>query len=214
MLSVSIVDSQPVFAHGLLRILAGDPELVVAESVGTLGELPFEEPLDAGARRGILLVDVDAVSSPAGERQLELRARRDAILLTLWPNATERAQRLSVLGPAAYLDRQSHPEEVLAAVRSVIEGRFFASATLAATLREGSAPSGGDTAAWELSPREYQVLQYIALGRTHDQIARRLGISRHTVDTYVKRIRRKLQLGNKAELTRAALLEVAVPHAS
>jgi DNA-binding CsgD family transcriptional regulator len=57
-----------------------------------------------------------------------------------------------------------------------------------------------------LSARERQVLHYIACGYTHGQAARRLGISPHTVDTYVKRIRAKLAVGNKAELTRAAML--------
>jgi DNA-binding CsgD family transcriptional regulator len=57
-----------------------------------------------------------------------------------------------------------------------------------------------------LSPREEQVLAQIAHGLTHSQIARKLGISRHTVDTYVKRIRAKIDAGNKAELTRAAIL--------
>lgn len=57
-----------------------------------------------------------------------------------------------------------------------------------------------------LSEREEQVLRQISHGLTHSQIATRLGISPHTVDTYVKRIRSKLGVGNKAELTRAALL--------
>jgi DNA-binding CsgD family transcriptional regulator len=57
-----------------------------------------------------------------------------------------------------------------------------------------------------LSEREGQVLRQISRGLTHGQIATRLGISPHTVDTYVKRIRAKLGAGNKAELTRAALL--------
>ena len=57
-----------------------------------------------------------------------------------------------------------------------------------------------------LSEREEQVLRQIAHGLTHGQIATRLGISPHTVDTYVKRIRAKLGVGNKAELTRVALL--------
>ncbi|MFB8759372.1 response regulator transcription factor [Streptomyces nigra] len=56
-----------------------------------------------------------------------------------------------------------------------------------------------------LSPREQEVLQFIASGMTHDQVARRVGISRHTVDTYVKRVRTKFGVGNKAELTRVAL---------
>ncbi|MFE9661473.1 LuxR C-terminal-related transcriptional regulator [Streptomyces sp. NPDC005955] len=57
-----------------------------------------------------------------------------------------------------------------------------------------------------LSDRENQVLRQISRGLTHGQIATRLGISPHTVDTYVKRIRTKLGVGNKAELTRVALL--------
>jgi len=56
-----------------------------------------------------------------------------------------------------------------------------------------------------LSGRELQVLRQISRGLTHGQIATRLGISPHTVDTYVKRIRAKLGVGNKAELTRIAL---------
>lgn len=56
-----------------------------------------------------------------------------------------------------------------------------------------------------LSTREQQVLRHIARGFTHGQTARRLGVSPHTVDTYVKRIRAKLELGNKADLTRAAV---------
>ncbi|MFG2529162.1 response regulator transcription factor [Streptomyces sp. NPDC048516] len=56
-----------------------------------------------------------------------------------------------------------------------------------------------------LSPRERQVLRFIASGMTHGQVARRIGISPHTVDTYVKRVRSKFGIGNKAELTRVAL---------
>lgn len=57
----------------------------------------------------------------------------------------------------------------------------------------------------DLSPREQEVLGHIAEGFTHGQVARRIGISQHTVDTYVKRIRSKLGAGNKAQLVRAAL---------
>ncbi len=56
-----------------------------------------------------------------------------------------------------------------------------------------------------LSPREQEVLRHIAKGLTHDQAARRIGISHHTVDSYVKRIRAKLGANNKAQLIRAAI---------
>ena len=57
-----------------------------------------------------------------------------------------------------------------------------------------------------LAPREIETLRWIALGFTHAQIATRMGLSQATVNTYAKRIRAKLAVGNKAELTRAAVL--------
>ncbi|MFE2733276.1 helix-turn-helix transcriptional regulator [Streptomyces sp. NPDC059349] len=57
-----------------------------------------------------------------------------------------------------------------------------------------------------VSDREFQVLDLIACGYTHAQAAGRLGISQHTVDTYVKRLRAKLGPGNKAHLVRMAHL--------
>jgi DNA-binding NarL/FixJ family response regulator len=62
-----------------------------------------------------------------------------------------------------------------------------------------------------LSRREEQTLNLIAKGFTHAQIATRLNVQKTTVDTYVERIRAKLQVGNKAELTRAALERLASP---
>ncbi|HEX6518474.1 MAG TPA: helix-turn-helix domain-containing protein [Streptosporangiaceae bacterium] len=56
-----------------------------------------------------------------------------------------------------------------------------------------------------MSPREEQTLSYIARGLTHAQTASRMGISETTVNTHIERIRRKLRLGNKAELTRMAI---------
>lgn len=68
-------------------------------------------------------------------------------------------------------------------------------------MRDSLTPSPAIT----LSPRERQVLGHIGIGMTHRQVARALGISQHTVDTYVKRIKGKLGSRNKADLTRAAI---------
>ncbi|HEY2674279.1 MAG TPA: response regulator transcription factor [Rugosimonospora sp.] len=78
---------------------------------------------------------------------------------------------------------------------------------------ESRAPAGGSESRASaggadevrLSPREEQALDLIARGYTHGQTAVRMGVSKSTVDTYVERIRAKLHVGNKAELTRIAL---------
>lgn len=73
------------------------------------------------------------------------------------------------------------------------------------TLLAQARPAPAEPGARGLSARETQVLRLVGEGLTHRQVARRLGISPHTVDTYIKRVRCKLRVGNKAELTRAAL---------
>ncbi|MCX4826287.1 helix-turn-helix transcriptional regulator [Streptomyces sp. NBC_01142] len=56
-----------------------------------------------------------------------------------------------------------------------------------------------------MSPREQQVLRHIAEGRTYAGTARRIGISVHTVDGYLRRIRAKFDVHTQAELIRLAL---------
>jgi DNA-binding NarL/FixJ family response regulator len=52
-----------------------------------------------------------------------------------------------------------------------------------------------------LSPREYQIAQLVASGRSNRQIAERLAISEQTVKNHIQSIFRKLALNNRVELT-------------
>ncbi len=56
-----------------------------------------------------------------------------------------------------------------------------------------------------LAPREQEALRHIAAGRTYLQTARNMGLSKHTVDAYLRRIRAKLNVHSTAELTRLAI---------
>lgn len=71
------------------------------------------------------------------------------------------------------------------------------SLTLAAPLTEAPAPV--------LAPREQEALRYISAGCTYLQTARLMGLSKHTVDAYLRRIRAKLGINTTAEMTRLAI---------
>ena len=71
------------------------------------------------------------------------------------------------------------------------------SLTLTTPYAEAPAPA--------LAPREEETLRHIAAGRTYLQTARHMGLSRHTVDAYLRRIRTKLNITTMAELTRLAI---------
>ncbi|MBX9398224.1 helix-turn-helix transcriptional regulator [Streptomyces sp. TRM72054] len=71
------------------------------------------------------------------------------------------------------------------------------SLTITTPLAEAPAPV--------LAPREQETLRHIAAGRTYLQTARHMGLSKHTVDAYLRRIRAKLGINSTAELTRLAI---------
>ncbi|WP_435223410.1 LuxR C-terminal-related transcriptional regulator [Streptomyces sp. Tue6028] len=85
------------------------------------------------------------------------------------------------------------------------------SAPVSAPAAETSAPGAqADAATSEadapaLAPRERETLRHIAAGCTYLQAARQMGLSKHTVDAYLRRIRAKLNITTTAEMTRLAV---------
>ncbi|MFE1414843.1 response regulator transcription factor [Streptomyces sp. NPDC085524] len=62
-----------------------------------------------------------------------------------------------------------------------------------------------EATATALAPREQEALRHIASGCTYLQTARLMGLSKHTVDAYLRRIRAKLGINTTAEMTRLAI---------
>ncbi|MFB9907597.1 helix-turn-helix transcriptional regulator [Allokutzneria oryzae] len=182
---VRLLRFSPVAELGLATLLAAIPGFHVVSERQDRG--------DAGAAH------VDVVSSAAAEPSTLIRLATRARVLVVSESADRTVvERYFLAGVTGCVHSSSPLRTFVEAVRSVARGqRYLAMGMVAPPLT----PVGHE----ELSRRETEVLSHIADGKTHDQIARSMGISRHTVDTYVKRVRKKLSLGNKAELTRAAL---------
>jgi two-component system invasion response regulator UvrY len=113
------------------------------------------------------------------------------------------------LGAAGYLNKQSAPEELVAAVSRVLAGGRYISAALADRLA-ADVQSGPRPLHETLSTREHQVMLLIAKGRTLKEIAAELSLSAKTVGTYHTRILSKMGLRNDIQITRYALLNKLV----
>jgi DNA-binding NarL/FixJ family response regulator len=147
------------------------------------------------------LIDAASIRFPGDMTPIAEAAKRMSVLVLNNEAASDDEIYLSA-GAMGVVSKAESGENIVQAVQMVASGRRLDSA------ETKIAPTAERTqmTVFQLSEREEQVLRQIAHGLTHGQIATRLGISPHTVDTYVKRIRSKLGVGNKAELTRAALL--------
>jgi len=190
---VEIIDTCPIFVHGLRDVLS-EQGMEVVGTADPRGQRP--DPLS-----DVLVVDPEVFRGRDEMRQLGRLAQLCRLVVLTTERLSGRAPAYLRAGATAVCSKQEQPEAIVAAIRAC-GGQATKAAGPAPTATTGE-PSN------PLSEREEQVLRQIACGLTHDQVARRLGISRHTVDTYVKRIRAKLGVGNKAELTRAAMLSQA-----
>jgi DNA-binding NarL/FixJ family response regulator len=190
MIKVDITERCPLLAHGLVNILTSHGFQVIGCRTTATDAFPW--------RADVFVLDPAAVAT-GSLAEFVHAAQRVAPVLLLADAADPECYRST--GAAGLVDRHTELDGLLQAVRTVADGG--SGWGVPAPEPGGGRPDGGDPA---LSPREQQVLRQIARGLTHGQVARRLGISPHTVDTYVKRIRSKLDIGNKAELTRAAVL--------
>ena len=113
-------------------------------------------------------------------------------------------------GAMGYLLKESAFEELIAAVRTVMKGQCYLSASIAAVvikdyIRHLEKTESGVFSV--LTPREREVLQALSEGLSTKEIASRLGVSIKTVETYRSQIMEKLNMHSIAELTKYAIRE-------
>jgi two-component system, NarL family, invasion response regulator UvrY len=204
MTRILIADDHAIVRQGLRSLLEGEfPAVEVAEALDAREtiELLMRQPWD------LVLLDIN-MPGRNGLEVLEearrLHTKTPVLILSAYPES-EFALRAFQLGASGYLNKQTAFDELLAAVRHVLAGGKYVTASLAEKM---AATLGGEIrlAPHEsLSSRELQVLRLIALGRTLKEISTELGVSEKTVATYRARISEKMGLGTKVELARYAM---------
>ena len=203
MLRVALVDDHPIALRGMRAVLRSVPDVEVVAAASAVAGLP---------RTGDGAVDADVVvmdlyledDRPALAVIEAVAAHRPVLVVSASRNPADVVAALRS-GASGYVTKNAAEEVYAEAVHAAAGQGFFLSSELAdlidAELARDLPPRGRA----ELSPREHEVLAYVAQGFTHRQVARRMGISVTTVNTHVARIRVKLKLGNKAQLAVAAL---------
>ncbi|NJQ00269.1 response regulator transcription factor [Streptomyces zingiberis] len=192
-LGVGIVHANPLTLWALRELLGTQPDMDVL-----LARSSLRQVCTTGLNVLILDPNAGSVTSAAGTGVRMSPRLRVLMMTSTEPGAGPPAP--AAPGMTGHLSDRANPRVIVAAVRAAGAHHRY-------TPHSCDVTAGGLLPERELAPlsvRERQVLTGIAKGLTHDQVAYRLRISRHTVDTYVKRVRRKLGLGNKAELARAA----------
>ncbi len=108
-------------------------------------------------------------------------------------------------GAFGYLTKESAPDELVKAIKTVLSGRKYVSKALAEKLVDILSEDSDKLPHEQLSDREYEVFIKISSGKKTLEIAAELSISIHTVNTYRARILEKLSMSSNVELTQYAM---------
>lgn len=115
-------------------------------------------------------------------------------------------------GADAYIAKDDTDEHLFAAVERVLADEQFISPVLPLSLEEMCEEVKDKTRLAEtLTPREEEIIRYIADGNTTGEIAQKLAISPRTVETHRRNIMKKLELENVNQVVRYALEHGLVP---
>jgi DNA-binding NarL/FixJ family response regulator len=103
-----------------------------------------------------------------------------------------------------YVPKNAEKEELLEAIESILNGEKYFSQSIKDVYLKGMF-SNEQTLIESLSKREKEVLKLIALEHTTQEIADKLFLSKHTIESYRKNLISKLEVRNLAGLTKYAI---------
>lgn len=203
MTRILIADDHAILRQGLKQVLADE---IAGARFGEAGDAAHALSLLHKQTWDVLVLDINMPGRHGFDVLDEVR-RNFPFLPVLVLSSTPEDQlgvRAIKAGAAGYLNKQTAPESLVAAVQTVLAGGQFISPALAgrlaAEVRRGSDRPRHDL----LSDRELQVFKLIAAGKSVKEIAAELSLSAKTISTFHCRVFEKLAVKNDVELAHYA----------
>ena len=204
MITVILADDHPVVRDGLCFLLNAQPDIKV---VGTADNGHEAVQLAEKLSPNVAVMDIamPLLNGIEATQQITTTCPHTRVMILSIHFTSVHLQRALQAGAMGYLLKESAGEEVVEAIRTVHEGRRYLSKKIAETVVEDYVRQGGGDVLEGLSPRERQVLQLIAEGKTSAEAAQILFLSVKTVETYRSRFMQKLGLKDMTALVKFAI---------
>ncbi len=202
------------------RVLLADDHKIVAEGLRGLLEPEFElvgivengRELIAKAQElgpDVIVADITMPSLNGIEAVAQLKkagSNAKFVFLTMHQDVMY-AKRAFEAGASGFVLKHSAPDELLTAIREALKDRTYVTPMIAGELMKSykNGPSLQKNALGKLTPRQREVLQLLAEGKSAKEIAKTLHISTRTVEFHKYRMMEELRIETSAELVQFAI---------
>ena len=204
---VVVVDDHTLFRRALRRLVASEPDIdVVAEAAD--GESALAAVRDHLPDVVVMDLVMPGLGGIAATRRIAKEFPRTVVLVLSAHRTRHQVVEALRAGAFGYVDKACEPEELVRAIRTVGIRRTYLGEGIAdlvvgeyfqRVLVDDVAPSV------TLTPREREVVQQLADGRSAKEIAVALGVSVKTIETFRRRAMEKLGVASVAQLTKYAI---------
>lgn len=206
MIRVVIAEDHTLIREALVRMLEASKKIDVVGEASTGAEaVAMVQKL----RPDVLLLDVtmpekDGIQALGEITTLDVPTR--VIMLTMHEDEAHGVRAIRA-GAAGYVKKSGNLDELIASIEKVNRGEQVVPAEVEAALSRKRSEHPSQI----LSQREFQVMSYLAAGKTNREIAEILSISVKTVDTHRGHVLKKLRLRNNSDITRFAIQNGLMP---
>ncbi len=204
MIRILVADDHTVVRRGLRQILLEGFPGALVEEVGDAEDL-IKNVVKSGWDVVISDLSMPGRSGLDALQQIkQMQPNLPVLILSIHPEE-QYALRVLKAGASGYLSKDMAPDELVNAVKKVMLGKKYITASVAEKLAATLDQDHDKPLHEYLSDREFNVLKMLAAGRSVSEIAESLFLSVTTVSTYRSRIMAKMNLKNNAELTLYAM---------
>jgi DNA-binding NarL/FixJ family response regulator len=200
---VLLADDHKLIRAGLVLVVQQQPDLSV---IGEADDGRQAVQLVESLKPDVVVMDIGMPNLNGIEAARQITASRpDTAVVILSMHADEGyVLRALKAGARAYLLKDSATTDLVQAIRAVVEGKSFFSPAVSKVLLQDYMRKLRRTGAEDsydlLSPREREVLQLVAEGKSNKEVANLLNLSTYTVETHRAKIMQKLNLKGVPEL--------------
>jgi DNA-binding NarL/FixJ family response regulator len=201
---ILIVDDHAVVRKGLAMVLRLEPSLeVIGEAENGRVGLEAAKSLNPD----IVLVDLVMPEMDGQEMALALRksASKIKIMMLTGTEVDDRVFDLVAAGIEGYVLKNIEPGELVRAIHAVVHGEAYLHPDVMKKVVGRMKNQPQHAFPVSLTPRELQVLEWMATPNTYKQIARQLSVSEETIRSHAKNILEKMKQPNRAQAVLAAM---------